>query len=289
MKLFFIDGTFELFRAFYGGDARKTSCGLEVGAVRQLLRNLENLRRLLDMQYLAVSFDTVIESFRNGLFPGYKTGEGIPPDLMGQFPLAEQASRGLGFVTWSMIDFEADDALATAAKIYQAKTVEQVVICTPDKDLTQCVTGKKVITYDSIRRTYLDEDGVVAKFGVSPESIPDYLGLVGDKADGIPGIPRFGAKSASTLLSRYQQIEKIPKNHGEWEVKIRGAQTLAENLKAQYTEALLFKRLATLRRDVPLVESREQLKWQGPNLHELRELCAKIEDRKFLEKFSSPT
>ncbi len=231
---------------------------------------------------MAVAFDHVIESFRNRLFDGYKTGEGVPEELMAQFPLAEQASHALGLVVWPMVEFEADDALATAAARFAGEPgIEQVVICTPDKDLAQCVRGRRVVCLDRRRRLLLDEEGVVAKFGVPPASIPDWLALVGDDADGIPGVPRFGAKSASALLARYGRIEDIPDDAARWEVPLRGAEALAESLRARRTEAALYKRLATLREDVPLTETLDALRWSGPRDGELSALCRELGDEDY--------
>ena len=208
--------------------------------------------------HVAIAFDHVIESFRNDLYPGYKTGEGIDPKLYAQFGPAEDACRALGVVTWPMIEFECDDALATAAARFAAdRDVEQVVICSPDKDLAQCVRGTRVVCLDRIRRTTLDEDGVHAKFGVGPESIPDWLALVGDSADGFPGVPRWGAKSASTVLGEYEHLEAIPDDPRAWSVKVRGADALAVSLREHRDDSLLYRRLATLRTDVPLSESLE--------------------------------
>ena len=210
MKIHIVDGTYELYRAHFGAPKAQAG-GREVGATRGILRSLLSLVREDGVSHVAIAFDHVIESFRNGLFEGYKTGEGVPEELMGQFGLAERAAHALGIVTWSMVEFEADDALATAAARWaDADGVEQVLICTPDKDLAQCVTGTRVVRFDRMRRLLLDEAGVVAKFGIPPASIPDWLGLVGDSADGIPGIPRWGEKAATTLLARFGRIEDIP-------------------------------------------------------------------------------
>jgi 5'-3' exonuclease len=239
------------------------------------------------VSHVAVAFDHVIESFRNDLFSGYKTGEGIAEDLWSQFPLAERASHALGIVTWSMTDFEADDALATgAARFAEDPAVEQVLICTPDKDLAQCVTGSRVVRLDRMRRLLLDEAGVVEKFGIGPESIPDWLALVGDTADGIPGVPRWGEKASSTLLGRFRRIEDIPDNPRLWGIAVRGADALGASLSAHRTEAALYKTLATLRRDVPLTETLGDLEWQGARRNELQELCREIDDDEFLTRIS---
>jgi len=234
------------------------------------------------VSHVGVAFDHVIESFRNELFSGYKTGEGIPDDLMSQFPLAERASQALGIVTWPMTGFEADDALATgAARWAEAPGVVQVIICTPDKDLAQCVSERRVVRLDRMRRLLLDEDGVREKFGVSPGSIPDWLALVGDTADGIPGIPRWGQKAASTLLARFGRIEDIPDDPSRWGVAVRGAKALAESLSEHRDDAALYKTLATLRRDVPLTETLDDLEWKGARREDLEKLCAEIGDDEF--------
>ena len=283
MRIHLIDGTYELYRAFYGSPSSRTHSGSEVGAVRGLMRSFLALLNETDVSHVAVAFDHVIESFRNRLYAGYKTGEGIDPLLFAQFGLAEEAARALGIVTWPMVEFEADDALAAAAARYAREPdVEQVLICSPDKDLAQCVTGGHVVCLDRMRRKLMDEDGVVAKFGVRPASIPDWLALVGDSADGFPGIPRWGAKSAAAVLARYQTIDAIPDDAGDWDVKVRGAESLAENLRNGRADAALFRQLATLRIDVPLAESVEQLRWAGPDDAALRSLAERIEDRQIV-------
>jgi 5'-3' exonuclease len=234
------------------------------------------------VSHVAIAFDHVIESFRNQLFDGYKTGEGVPEELMAQFPLAEQASRALGLVVWPMVEFEADDALATGAARFAAEPgVEQVVICTPDKDLAQCVRGRRVVCLDRRRRLVLDEEGVVAKFGVLPASIPDWLALVGDDSDGIPGVPRFGPKSAAAVLARYRRLEDIPDDAARWEVSLRGAEALAESLRGRRADAALYKRLATLREDVPLTETLDDLRWRGPREADLQAFCRELGDDEF--------
>jgi 5'-3' exonuclease len=253
-----------------------------VGGIRGLLRSLAALVSDPSVTHVGIAFDHVIESFRNRLFDGYKTGEGVPEELMAQFPLAEQASRALGLVVWPMIEFEADDALATAAARWaEAPGVEQVVICTPDKDLAQCVRGRRVVCLDRRRRIVLDEDGVVAKFGVPPACIPDWLALVGDTSDGIPGVPGFGPKSASAILARYGRIEDIPDDAARWQVSLRGAPALAESLRALRTEVALYRQLATLRLDVPLTETLDDLRWRGPREAELVAFCAELGDDEY--------
>jgi 5'-3' exonuclease len=253
-----------------------------VGAIHGLLRSLAALVADDSVSHVGIAFDHVIESFRNDLFPGYKTGEGIEPDLWAQFPLAEQAAHALGLVVWPMVEFEADDALATAAARFAADPrVEQVVICTPDKDLAQCVTGRKVVCLDRRRRLVMDEEGVVAKFGVPPSSIPDWLALVGDDADGIPGVPRFGAKSAASLLARYGRIEDIPDDAARWGVAVRGAEALAESLRGHRTEVALYKKLATLRTDAPLPEGLDDMRWRGPRESELLAFAREMGDHEY--------
>jgi 5'-3' exonuclease len=285
MQLHFIDGTYELFRAYYGAPEATGPDGREVGATRGLLRSLMALLRQDEVTHVACAFDHVIESFRNDLYAGYKTGEGVPADLMGQFVLAERAAHALGLVVWSMVEFEADDALATAAARWgQADGVERVVIATPDKDLAQCVRGTQVICWDRRREKFLDAEGVVLKFGVPPASIPDWLALVGDDADGYPGIPRWGAKCAATLLAHYGTIENIPDDAGRWAVDVRGAVAAAESLASRRGEALLYRRLATLRTDVPLAEGLDDLRWRGLRRDELRALCTEIGDEELWER-----
>jgi 5'-3' exonuclease len=272
-----IDGTFELFRAYFAVPKSQTAAGAEVGAARGLLRSFTALLTSPEVTHVACAFDHVIESFRNELFDGYKTGDGIDPDLFSQFGLAERVTRALGIVTWPMIEFEADDAIATASHRCAAlPEVTRVVIASPDKDLLQCVEGARVVCWDRIRNSYLDEAGVQVKFGILPASIPDYLALVGDTADGIPGIPRWGAKSASTLLAEYRHLENIPSDPGAWRVRVRGAEALSQNLEAAREASLLYRKLATLRRDVPLAEELSDLQWRGPPEAELDALCAEL-------------
>jgi 5'-3' exonuclease len=289
MKIHLIDGTFELFRAHFGAPSAMDSEGREVGATRGLLRSLAGLLSEPTVTHVAAAFDTVVESFRNQLFDGYKTGEGIEPELWRQFPLAERAAHALGIVVWPMVDFEADDALATAAaKWGDAAEVDQVLLCSPDKDLTQCVVANKIVCVDRMRRRTFDHDGVVDKFGVEPASIPDYLGLVGDAADGIPGIPRWGAKGAAAVLSHYRHVDDIPADPESWQVEVRGKKTLSANLNLQREDARLYVKLATLRRDVPLSESLDELCWRGARREYLTTLCDEIGMRSnFIERIRS--
>jgi len=276
-----VDGTYELYRAHFGGPGATGPAGREVGAARGLLRMLAAFLRDSGTTHVAIAFDHVIESFRNALFDGYKTSEGVPPELFAQFELAEQVAEALGIVVWPMVDFEADDALATAAARFAADSrVEQVRIASRDKDLAQCVTGARVVLWDRFADTVLDEDGVRAKFGVSPRSIPDFLGLVGDTADGIPGVPRWGEKSAATVLARWERIDRIPDDVSLWEVKVRGAAALADSLRAHRNEAALYRRLAILREDVPLAESLDALEWRGPDRAKLDAVDAELGNKR---------
>ncbi len=287
MQVHLVDGTYELFRAYYGAPKRQNPDGEEVGATRGFLRSLWSLLQDEEVTHVGVAFDHVVESFRNDLFDGYKTGDGIEPELLAQFPLVEAAAAALGVVVWPMVEFEADDAIATAAhKFARSKRVEQVVICTPDKDLAQMVVDDRIVTWDRMRDKRLDAAGVEEKFGVPPSSIPDYLALVGDSADGIPGIPRWGAKSTATVLAHYGAIASIPDDAESWQVKVRGAKTLADNLAAQREDAMLYRELATLRRDVPLTEKLGDLKWKGADVDALGELCERLDDERFYARVS---
>ena len=285
MQIHLIDGTYELFRAYYGAPEALAPHGLEVGATRGMLRSLLSLLREEGVSHVACAFDHVIESFRNHLFAGYKTSEGVPADLLAPFPLAERAAHALGLVVWPMVEFEADDALATAAARFAVSSeVEQVLICTPDKDMAQCVSGSRVVCFDRMRRRILDEPAVVEKFGVSPASIPDWLALVGDDADGIPGVPRWGAKSASAVLARYGHLEAIPDEATQWSATVRGAAALAQSLREHRDEATLYRRLTTLRTDVPLAEGIGDLAWGGALRAELTQLCRELGDESLIER-----
>ena len=278
MKVHLVDGTFELFRGYYGARSRKGPSGREVGATRSLARSMISLLNN-GATHIGIAFDTVIESFRNELFDGYKTGAGIEANLLEQFELAERATRALGIVTWSMIDFEADDAIATAAARAEAlDSVEQVIICTPDKDLAQCIRDERVIMWDRIRDIRRGLEGVREKFGVEPASIPDYLALVGDTADGIPGIPGWGAKSSATLLAAYGTVEEIPDDPDAWKVVVRGAARLGEALASRRDDVCLYKRLATLRMDVPLKESIDDLEWRQADSEALAAISEELGD-----------
>jgi 5'-3' exonuclease len=289
VKVHLVDGTYELFRAFYGVPPAHDDSGRPVGALRGLLATLIALLREPDVTHVAVAFDHVIESFRNELFAGYKTGDGVDADLLAQFQPAEDAISALGLVVWSMVEFEADDALATAAVRFAAdRRVEQVVICSPDKDLSQCVSGARVVCRDRRRRTDRDEAGVVARFGVPPPSIPDWLALVGDSADGIPGVPGWGEKSAGTVLAAHPHIESIPDDPTRWRVEVRGRDRLAAALAARRKDAYLYRDLATLRTDVPLAEDLDGLEWRGARLGELTALCSSIGAPDLLDRVPRP-
>lgn len=284
MKIHLVDGTYELFRSHFGAPPKKSPDGREVGATLGLMRSLLLLLNSPEVTHVAVAFDHVIESFRNKLYAGYKTGEGVDPLLMAQFPLAEQAAKMLGLTVWSMVKFEADDALATAAARFKAdKSIRQIVLCSPDKDLAQMVDGKRVVCWDRRREIILDEAGVVEKFGVKPESIPDYLGLVGDSADGYPGISGWGAKSTAAVLAKFKHIEAIPKDPKKLPLGLGRATTLIENLQNNYDDALLFRELSTLRRDVPLKEKLNDLRWRGAHPH-LKKFCRELGDERIPER-----
>lgn len=274
MKLHLIDGTYELFRAYFAMPKEAAPDGREVGALRGLIASMNSLLREPDVTHVAAATDQVIESFRNDLFAGYKTGEGMPPDLWSQFPLAEEALRALGIVVWPMREFEADDALASAAARW-ADEVEQVVLLSPDKDLAQCVRGERIVMLDRRRGITYDEAGVLAKFGVAPASIADYLALVGDAADGLPGIPGWGAKTAAAVLAEYGSIEAIPTDPAAWRCRVRGAARVAGTLAERLEDAKLYKLLATLRTDVPLAQCLEDLRWRGPDRAALEDLCGR--------------
>ena len=264
MRVHLLDGTYELFRHFYAMPHQQGRDGREVAAIIGVLGSVLGM---LDggTTHLGVATDHVIESFRNDLWAGYKTSAGIEPDLLAQFHPLEDALRAMGVTVWAMEEFEADDALAAAAhRAAQSPIVEQVIICTPDKDLSQCVRGERVVQLDRRKRELRDERGVVARFGVAPESIPDYLALVGDSADGFPGVPGWGEKASGRVLGRYVHLERIPANSKQWEVAVRGAARLAAALAEHRDLAMLFRTLATLRTDVPVFATVEDLRWRGP-------------------------
>ena len=287
MKIHLVDGTYELFRNHFGAPPKKAPDGREVGATLGLLRSLLMLLTSPGVTHVGVAFDHVIESFRNDLYSGYKTGEGVDPNLLAQFPLAEKAVAALGVVVWPMVEFEADDAIATAtARFKKNKSVEQIVICSPDKDLSQLVSGDRIVCWDRRREIIINESGVVEKFGVHPQSIPDWLALVGDSADGFPGIPGWGAKSASTVLAYYHRLEAIPDDPAKWRVGSISpgrASSLADSLSRRREEAQLYKQLATVREDVPLKEKLNDLKWQGADPR-LKQFCYQLGDERIPER-----
>jgi 5'-3' exonuclease len=264
MNIYLVDGTYELFRHYYAVPSAKDASGREVAAVRGVLASLLGMIRG-GATHIAVATDHVIESFRNGLWPDYKTSEGVEPDLMAQFPLLEEVLAAAGMVVWPMVEFEADDALAAgAAAAAQDMRVDQVIICTPDKDLAQCVRGTRIVQLNRRTQVTFDEAGIVQKFGVTPASIPDYLALVGDAADGYPGLPGWGAKSSAAVLAKFIHIESIPSDSREWRVNAANASALAATLSRERDNALLFRKLATLRTDIPLFDNVDQLQWKGP-------------------------
>lgn len=264
VEIHLIDGTYELFRHFYAVPHARDANGREVGAVRGLLASLLGMLKG-DVTHIGVATDHVIESFRNSLWAGYKTGEGIDPDLWAQFPLLEDVLTAAGIVVWPMVEFEADDALASAASAAaQNPQVERVLICTPDKDLAQCVRGTRVVQLDRRTGAVYDESAVIQKFGVRPESIPDYLGLVGDAADGFPGLPGWGAKSTAAVLAKFGHLESIPHDSRDWQVNAGRADNLAATLVRHWDDAILFRRLATLRTEIRLFDDVDRLRWEGP-------------------------
>jgi 5'-3' exonuclease len=284
MKIHLIDGTYELFRNHFGAPPRKSPDGREVGATLGLLRSMLMLLTSPGVTHVGVAFDHVIESYRNDLYTGYKTSEGVDPNLLAQFPLAEEALSALGVVVWPMVEFEADDAIASAVRRFKkSKSVEQIVIGSPDKDLSQLVSGNRIVCWDRRREIVIDEAGVVEKFGVVPQSIPDWLAVVGDSADGYPGIPGWGAKSASAVLAQYRHLEDIPRDPNQWQVSVISAgraASLSKSLSSHWEEALLFRKLAMLREDVPLEEKLSDLKWQGAE-SSLVKFCLSLGDEKF--------
>ena len=291
MKIHLVDGTYELFRAHYSPrPGRAAPDGRDVKATHGLAQSLIALLNQPDVTHVGVAFDSVIRSFRNDLFEGYKTGDGVEPDLLAQFPLAEQITAALGLTVWPMVEFEADDAIAAAAvRFARFDAVEQVLMCSPDKDLAQVVSGQRVVALDRRKGEVMDEAGVIDKFGVPPAAIPDYLALVGDSADGIPGIPRWGARTTATVLSEYGAIDNIPPDAGDWALKVRGAPALASGLTERMDDALLYRQLAKLRLDVPLPETEpEQLRWAGARQPEFAELCQSLDLESLLSRLPEP-
>jgi 5'-3' exonuclease len=283
MKVHLVDGTYELFRYHFALPSHMTTDGMEVAATRGLVGTCLQLLEE-GATHVGVATDHVIESFRNDLWAGYKTSAGMPPDLLSQFGLAEEALEAAGFTVFPMVEFEADDALAAAASIASAdEAVEQVIICTPDKDLGQCVVGDRVVQLDRRRELLIDEDGVREKFGVGPGSIPDYLALVGDSADGFPGLVGWGAKSAAAVLARYEHLAAIPALSADWDLAVRGAGKLAKTLQDDFELALLFRRIATVERDAPTITEVDELAWTGPR-PELVDLCGRIDASGLVER-----
>jgi 5'-3' exonuclease len=275
MKLHLVDGTYELFRAYFGAPKLSAPDGREVGATRGIMASLLSLLAEPGVTHVAAAFDTVIESFRNVVYPQYKTGEGIDPDLLDQFLLAERGVASLGITVWSMYDYEADDALATAAHRWSSE-VEQVVVMTPDKDLCQLYGDHGIVGYDRRKGAFIDRATVIGKFGVVPPSIPDWLALVGDSADGLPGIPGWGAKSSAVILNRYRHLEHIPVDPTLWDVKVRGAKKLGANLQERMGDALLYRYLAQLRTDVPLPDALPDIEWRGVPRERFLAVCDEL-------------
>jgi 5'-3' exonuclease len=286
MDVHLIDGTYELFRYFFAVPSATDVNGQEIGAVRGVLTSVLSMIES-GATHIGVATDHVVESFRNDLYLGYKTSEGVQPELLSQFPILEQALEAMGVVVWPMVDYEADDALASAAgKAAQDSRVGRVFICTPDKDLGQCVVGTRVVQLDRRRNILRDEAGVVAKFGVKPQSIPDYLAVVGDSADGFPGIPGWGSKAAALTLSQYLHLEDIPKDWHDWHPAIRRARPLSESLFGAWEDALLFRTLATLRLDVPVFNTVEDLRWKKAR-PEFLEFCERLRIPDLLRRATS--
>ena len=275
MQLHLLDGTYELFRSHFGGPPRRAPDGREVAAVHGIIGSTLALLQEDGVTHVAVAFDSVIRSFRNEIFPGYKTEDGMPEELLAQFPLAERAMAALGVVVWGMVEYEADDAMATGAVRY-AGDFDRIVLLSPDKDLAQCVIGDRVVGFDRRKGAIIDEAAVIAKFGVPPGSIPDYLALVGDSADRLPGVPGWGAKSSSAVLARYGHLEDIPLEAGLLDVDVRGGPRLVASLREHMAGALLYRFLARLRRDVPLTERAADLEWPGVHREPFEELCDEL-------------
>lgn len=286
MNVHLIDGTYELFRHFFAVPPASDVNGQEIGAVRGVLHSVLSMIER-DATHIGVATDHVIESFRNNLYAGYKTSEGVPPELLSQFPVLEEALEAMGVVVWPMVEYEADDALASAAaKAASDARVSQVIICTPDKDLCQCVVGTRVVQLDRRRDVLRDEAGVIAKFGVMPQSIPDYLALVGDSSDGFPGVSGWGPKTASTVLSQYVHLEHIPRDWRAWHPSVRNALRLSTLLFSSWTDALLFRTLATLRLDVPVFDTVDDLSWNGPRPN-FEEQCHRMKSPDLLGRAAS--
>lgn len=286
MIVHLVDGTYELFRHYFGAPPRQDTEGREVGAVIGVANSI--LMMLRDgATHIGVATDHVVESFRNDLYDGYKTGEGMDEELYAQFHPLEDVLEAMGVTVWRMKEYEADDGLAAAAaRAAKLDAVHKVVICTPDKDLGQCVVGDRVVQYDRRHKVMRNEDGVREKFGVNPASIPDYLALVGDAADGFPGLPGWGAKSTSTVLGRFEHLEKIPHDWKEWGMKVRGGAKLAQSLVERWDDALLFRDLATLREDAPTFEDLDELRWKGP-ADDFEAVCTRLDDGGLVQRARS--
>lgn len=280
MKLHLVDATFELFRAFYSRPPRQAPDGRPVNAVQGLVDSMLSLLRESDLTHIGAATDYVIESWRNDLYPGYKSSAGIDPDLLAQFRDAERALEALGMPVWAMVEDEADDAIAAAvARFGGNDRIEQIIICSVDKDLGQLVDGNRIVLRDRIRRVTYDEDGITAKFGIGPESIPDYLALVGDSSDGFPGLPGWGSKSAATVLARWKHLEAIPASALDWEVPVRNASRLAATLEQQRADAVLYRRLAILNRDARIEDvtlTLDDLEWHGVPRARFMALCDEL-------------
>jgi 5'-3' exonuclease len=288
MDVHIVDGTYELFRHFYAVPAGQDVNGREIGAVRAVLRSVLSMIEQ-GATHIGVATDHVVESFRNDLYAGYKTSAGVPPTLLSQLPILEEALQAMGVMVWPMVEYEADDALASAAaNAARDERVRQVILCTPDKDLAQCVKGTRVVQLDRRRGLLRDEAAVEAKFGVKPQSIPDYLGVLGDNADGFPGIDGWGEKAAASTLSRYRQLENIPRDWREWHPSISNARRLATSLFNSWDDALLYRKLATLRVDAPVFESVDDLRWRGPR-PSFEEQCRVMGSRDLFDRAASAT
>ncbi len=288
MDVYLLDGTYELFRQFYAIPPHTNPAGEEVAATLGVLASVVSMFES-GVTHLGVATDHVIESFRNDLWPGYKTSAGVDPRLLAQFPLLEEALTALGVVVWPMVELEADDALAgAAASLSKFPEVERVYICSPDKDLAQCVVKNRVVMLDRRRKTVLDEKGIIERFGVPPASIPDYLALVGDTADGYPGLSGWGEKSASAVLSRYGHLEAIPRDISDWKVSPRRAERLASVLRENLKLAFLFRNLATLRKSEPVIASAGELVWRGPH-ESFVEICHRLDGTQFIDRVTSIT
>ena len=279
MKLHLVDATFELFRAYYSRPSRRAPDGRPVNAVQGLVDSMLSLLREPDVTHIGAATDHVIESWRNDLYPGYKSSAGVDPELLAQFEDAERALDALGIPVWAMVEDEADDAIAAAIERFgDDDRVEQIVICSVDKDLGQLVDGERIVLRDRIRRVTYDESGIITKFGVAPESIPDYLALVGDSSDGFPGLPGWGAKSAAVVLARWMHLESIPSSALDWDLPVRNASRLAATLVQQRANAILYRRLATLNRDadIGVVNVLDDLEWRGVPRDRFVALCDEL-------------